>query len=82
MAVELQMGLRVVVMVEACNEAEAPSCRVIARGSCVFPAAGAWASKVGRLAAASQQQQGDSTTARVMDGRSSRRKMEIVMVME
>jgi hypothetical protein len=40
MAGSLQMGWRVVVMGEACNEAEAPglgSCRVIARGSCVFP---------------------------------------------
>jgi hypothetical protein len=60
MAGSLQMGWRVVVMGEACNEAEAPnleSCRVIARGSCVFPTAGAWARKVGRLAAASLQQQ-------------------------
>jgi hypothetical protein len=42
MTVRLQMGGRVVVvvMVGACNEAEAPSCRVIARGSCVFPAVG------------------------------------------
>lgn len=39
MTVELQMLSGVVVMVDACTEAEAWSCRVIARGSCVcvFP---------------------------------------------
>jgi hypothetical protein len=36
MAMELQMAKRASRW-EACNEAGAPSCRVIARGSCVFP---------------------------------------------
>jgi hypothetical protein len=90
MAVEVQMAKRVVVMGEACNEAEAPSCRVIARGSCVLFPAGRRPRKVGWLAAASQHTRTctrrnsttTTTTTTETDNRSSRRRMGVVMVME
>ena len=66
MAVALQMGGRVVVMGEACNEAEAPSCRVI--GNSNSGSAGKLRvpsdrrRKVGRLAAADGYKRQPTTT--------------------
>jgi hypothetical protein len=94
MAVGLAMPGRVVVMVDAGCEAEAPSCRAIARGSCVFPAGGR--EKVGGLAAArqqqqqrqrqrqrqrQQQQQQRQQQQQTTNNHNSRRRMEIVMGM-
>jgi hypothetical protein len=62
MAVGRQVPERaLMVMVDACNEAEAPSCRVIARGSlraCCQQAAGASKGEMGRLAGGGRSRHG------------------------
>jgi hypothetical protein len=76
MAVELQMAKRAKAMGEACNEAEAPSCRVIARGSCSQADAdgksGGWRRQVDPRAAHTDS---TTTTATGTNSRSSRRRM-------
>lgn len=72
MAVQLQMAERVEVMGEACNEAGAPSCRVIARGSCCVVPASAQVGKCGWLAAAG----GRATDAQRLDGGDGRPQLQ------